>query len=416
MSYPTVTLLPRKEVPVLGGHPWVFSKGIREPKASASQQVSTLGVVPVSAPDLAPGSLVTLLASDGRGLGIGTYNPLTNIRVRLITRDTQQTIDQAFFEKRFAELTTWKQNHLPPNTNGYRLVHAETDSIPGLIIDRYGSTFVFQLHTAGMEHFRTEIIEALKTTFSPRAIVERSDIEVRKQEGLTDMPITVHHGDITGPVTFQENGISFYADTLHGQKTGFFLDQRDARAEVGNISANKRVLNLFSYSGAYSVYAAKNGATQVTSIDISKPALDQAKQNFKLNHLDPNDTTKYAFEDHDIFDIVGRAQLPHGPYDVIVCDPPALAKTEAHVQNASKAYLMLNQHCFTHLEKGGVLITSSCSGRISQEEFRDILRIAAGRAGKQTKILKWITQPADHAELLAFTEGRYLKTAIIEVV
>ncbi len=407
-TYPTVTLLPRKEVPILGGHPWVFSKGIREPKAS---------VVPVStpAPDLIPGSLVMLLASDGRELGIGTYNPLTNIRVRLITRDTTTTIDQAFFEKRFAELDVWKQKHLPPHTNGYRLVHAETDSLPGLIIDRYGSTFVFQLHTAGMERFRTEVIEALKTTFTPRAIVERSDIEVRKQEGLSDMPITVHHGDITGPVTFQENGINFYADTLHGQKTGFFLDQRDARAEVGALSANKRVLNLFSYTGAYSVYVAKNGATQVTSIDISKPALEQAKNNFTLNKLDPNDP-KYAFEDHDIFDIVGRTQLPHGPYDVIVCDPPALAKTEAHVQNASKAYLMLNQHCFTHLEKGGVLITSSCSGRISQEEFRDILRIAAGRAGKQTKILKWITQPADHAELLAFTEGRYLKTAIIEVV
>lgn len=402
-TYPTVTLLPRKEVPILGGHPWVFSKGISTEGRNAP------------APDLIPGSLVTLLASDGKELGIGTYNPLTNIRVRLITRDATTIIDQAFFEKRFVELDAWKQKHLPPHTNGYRLVHAETDSIPGLIIDRYGSTFVFQLHTAGMERFRTEIIEALKTTFTPRAIVERSDIEVRKQEGLNDMPITVHHGDITGPVTFQENGINFYADTLHGQKTGFFLDQRDARAEVGMLSANKRVMNLFSYTSAYSVYAAKNGATQVTSIDISKPALEQAKQNFKLNNLDPNDT-KFAFEDHDIFDIVGRAQLPHGPYDLIVCDPPALAKTEAHVQNASKAYLMLNQHCFTHLEKGGILVTSSCSGRISQEEFRDILRIAAGRAGRQAKILKWITQPADHAEVLAFTEGRYLKTAIVEVV
>lgn len=411
MSLPTVILLPRKEVPILGGHPWVFSKGISTEGASIPLRGRN-----APAPDLIPGSLVTLLASDGKELGIGTYNPLTNIRVRLITRDTQQTINTAFFAKRFAELDAWKQSHLPPHTNGYRLVHAETDSLPGLIIDRYGSTFVFQLHTAGMEQFRTEIIEALKLTFTPRAIVERSDIEVRKQEGLKDMPIAVHHGDITGPVTFQENGINFYADTLHGQKTGFFLDQRDARAELGMLSVNKRILNLFCYSGAYSVYAAKNGAAQVTSIDISKPALEQAKNNFTLNHLNPNDTEKYAFEDHDIFDIVGRTQLPHGPYDVIVCDPPALAKTEEHVQNASKAYLMLNQHCFSHLEKGGTLITSSCSGRISQEDFRDILRIAAGRAGKQAKIIKWITQPADHAESLAFTEGRYLKTAIVEVV
>lgn len=398
-SLPTVTLKPKKEVPVLGGHPWVFSGGVaREPK------------------DLAPGSLVKVISNYGDELGIGTYNPLTNIRVRMITRDTSVTIDTEFFAKRFAELDAWKQNHLPKDTNGYRLVCAEADDLPGLIIDRYDSTFVFQLHTAGMEHFRQEIIDALTKTFHPAAIVERSDIEVRKQEGLTTMPVTTHLGTVPEFVPFKENGHIFHADVMRGQKTGFFLDQRDARDEVGKLSKNKRVLNLFSYTGAFSIYAAKNGASFVTSVDVSDQAINQAKDQFRANGLDPEDTSRSAFIAADIFDYTTNKPPAHGPYDLIVCDPPALAKTEAHIFNASKAYVSLNQLCFSLLQKGGILVTSSCSGRITQEAFRDILRIAAGRAQKKVKILKWITQAADHAESLAFTEGRYLKTAILEVV
>ncbi len=403
MNLPVVTLKPRKEIPLLGGHPWVFSGAIEKEPNKA---------------EIEPGTIVKILSSDGRELGLGTYNPLTNIRVRLLTCDCAVEINTAFFEKKFAELDAWKQKHLPPNTNGYRLVHAETDELSGLIVDRYNDTFVFQLHTAGMNRLRKEIIDALKNTFHPKAIIERSDIEVRKQEGLTDMPIKVHHGDVNDETltTFQENGYTFFADILHGQKTGFFLDQRDARYEVGQLAHGKRVLNLFCYTGAFSLYAGKNNASFVTSIDVSKPALEQAKKNFSLNHLDPNDTKKYIFEDHDIFKLIETKTFPHAPHDLIICDPPALAKSAAHLQNASRAYITLNQFCLSQLAPGGILVTSSCSGRITQEAFRDILRIAAGRAGKKVKILKWITQAADHAESLAFTEGRYLKTAILEVV
>lgn len=397
-TLPAVILKPKKETPILGGHPWVFSLGVAKEDKS-----------------LPPGTLVKLQSSTGEMLGVGTYNPLTNIRVRLLTRDADATIDTGFFERRFAELDAWKQSHLSPDTNGYRLVHAETDSLPGLIIDRYDDTIVFQIHTAGMELLREEILSALKKTFHPKNIVERSDIEVRKQEGLKDTPITVHLGEITKPIPFTENGHTFLADTLGGQKTGFFLDQRDARYAVGELSHGKRVLNLFCYTGAFSLYAAKNGATHVTSIDVSKPALEQAKENFRANGLNPEDAKKYTFLDEDIFELARGQDAPGGPYDVIICDPPALAKTSAHLHNASKAYIALNQWCFSQLSSGGILVSSSCSGRITQEDFRDILRIAAGRAGKQAKILGWITQPADHAESLAFTEGRYLKTAIIEV-
>lgn len=413
-TMPSVTLKPGKEAPILAGHPWVFSNAMRAQNIArcldpALAPSPTLDSIPA-------GSLVQVLSSDEKCLGIGTYNPHTNIRIRMLSRDPQEQINESFFIKKFLELDTWKKKHLPPNTNGYRLVHAETDGLPGLIVDRYADTFVFQIHTAGMELLRGEIISALTKTFSPTTIVERSDLQVRKREGLKTAPVTVHLGSADKPVTFMENGITFFADTLKGQKTGFFLDQRDARYELGKLSNKKRVLNLFCYTGGFSVYAAISDASFVTSIDSSADALAMAKNNFQANQLNPNDTSHFAFENMDIFEMIKRKTLPHGPYDIIICDPPALAKKEDDIRNARRAYGELNQYCLSKLSPGGVLVTSSCSGRITQEDFRDILRISAGRARKIVKILKWISQPADHAELLGFDEGRYLKTAILEVI
>ncbi len=402
-TIPSVILKPGKEAPIHGGHPWVFSNAIAHGVSNA--------------PDPFPaGSLVRVLSFDKKELGIGTYNPHTNIRVRMMTRDCSEEINEEFFVKQFKKLDAWKQKHLPENTNGYRLVHAETDGLPGLIVDRYDTTFVFQIHTAGMELLRKEIIGALVQVFSPKVIVERSDLVVRKREGLKTAPITVHLGSAEAPVSFMENGITFFSDVLKGQKTGFFLDQRDARFELGKLAKGKRGLNLFCYTGGFSLYAAKNGASFVTSIDSSADALAMAKKNFNANSIDPEDTTHFAFENMDIFEMMKKNTLPHTPYDIIICDPPALAKKEDDIKNAQRAYGELNQFCLSKLSPGGILITSSCSGRITQEDFRDTLRIAAGRAHKTVKILKWITQPADHAELLGFDEGRYLKTAIVEVI
>ncbi len=398
-TIPSIILKPGKEAPIFGGHPWVFSNaiGTEDKKLEA-------------------GSLVRVLSFDKKELGIGTYNPHTNIRVRMMTRDAWEEINEAFFVKQFKKLDAWKKSHLPENTNGYRLVHAETDGLPGLIVDRYDTTLVFQIHTAGMELLRKEIIGALVQVFSPKVIVERSDLVVRKREGLKTAPVTVHLGSAEAPVSFMENGITFFSDVLKGQKTGFFLDQRDARFELGKLAKGKRVLNLFCYTGGFSLYAARNGAAFVTSIDSSADALAMAKKNFSANNIDPEDTEHFAFENMDIFEMIKRNTLPHTPYDIIICDPPALAKKEDDIKNAQRAYGELNQFCLSKLSPGGILVTSSCSGRITQEDFRDTLRIAAGRAHKTVKILKWVTQPADHAELLGFDEGRYLKTAIVEVI
>jgi 23S rRNA (cytosine1962-C5)-methyltransferase len=410
-TYPSIILKPKKDIPLLGGHPWVFSGGISsvEKKSSPSdiQNVNT-------------GSPVKVLSHDGKALGVGTYNPITNIAVRMLSRNPDEEINERFFAKKFLELDTWKRKHLPPDTNGYRLVHAEADGLPGLIIDRYADTFVFQIHTFGMEQFRAHIIGALQKNFSPKNIIERSDVEVRKIEGLKDMPTATHVGDASKPVEFMENGHTFLADVLHGQKTGFFLDQRDARTEAGKLASEKHILNLFCYTGAFSVYGAKGGAAHVTSIDISDQALAQAKENFRANNLNPDDAQKFAFENHNIFRTIegGKkfSSLSKMPYDMIICDPPALAKSATHLTGAIKAYTTLNQFCLSHLEKGGILITSSCSGRITQEDFRNLLRLAAGRSGRIVRILKWITQPHDHGELLNFPEGRYLKTAVLEIV
>jgi 23S rRNA (cytosine1962-C5)-methyltransferase len=408
-SHPLITLKPTREIPILAGHPWIFSEAI-------AHQVGAL-----------PGTIVEVQDTRHRSLGLGTWNPLTSIRVRMLTRDAREVIDAAFFLKRFYALDQWKHSRLPAQTTGYRLVHAEADGLPGLIVDHYNDCFVFQLHTAGMDSLRTEIIEALRQFASSDhsagvvsgaeevKIVERSDLDVRKQEGLTTFPVAIHVGAIEAPVPFLEAGLTFFADVLHGQKTGFFLDQREARIQTGTLAKNRRVLNLFGYTGAFSVHAIKGGASFVNTVDASRSALEVAQKQFVINGLDPEDATRSSFTEADVFDMLREATLPDGPYDFIICDPPALTKDSRHLPQAIKAYTSLNEACLRHLAPGGILVTSSCSGRLEPEAFRSLLRIAAGHANRDVRLLDWVTQPVDHAECLAFPEGRYLKTAILEV-
>lgn len=397
-------LKPGKDIPVRAGHPWIFSDALIE-DAHFEGEI---------------GSLVEVLDAKGQSVGIGTWNGNTSIRIRLFSQAKNVEINVDFFIKRFQKLETWKKAHLPANTNGYRLVHAEADGLPGLIIDRYDQTFVFQIHTAGMERLRNEIVEALTEAFHPAVIVERSDIDVRRVEGLKDTPITIHldtRQDPSAPllIPFQEYGLTFTADVLKGQKTGFFLDQREARHTVHTLSKNRRVLNLFGYTGAFSIHAATGGASFVTTVDVSHRALETAQDQFRQNNLDPEDESRFSFLEADVFELLQDKNLPEAPYDLIICDPPALAKSAKHLPQALRAYTDLNTACLRHLEPGGILVTSSCSGRLDPEDFRTMLRISGGHARRDIRLLDWITQPFDHAERLAFPEGRYLKTAILEV-
>lgn len=395
-----IKLLPGKDTPIRAGHPWVFSNAVAK------------------GADAEPGTVVSVKSTAGDALGLGTWNANTSIRVRILTRDPEVEIDAAFFEERLAVLDEWKREHVPAKTDGYRICHAEADGIPGLIVDRYADTIVFQLHTAGMDRLRQEIVDGIKSALKPKIIVERSDLDVRKMEGLHDMPVTIHLGKMDKPTVFKESGLKFYTDAVKGQKTGFFLDQRDARLAIGEISKGKRVLNLFGYSGAFSVHAAKGGAKFVSTVDISRTALELAQQNFTLNGLDAEDEKKYEFLEADVMDILADAkfQKQYSGSDIVICDPPAFAKSERQVEQAMKAYTDLNAACLRLLKTGGILVTSSCSGRVTPDDFRSMLKFAAGRAQKDVRVLKWLGHAADHAERLAFPEGRYLKTAILEVI
>ncbi|HVM90850.1 MAG TPA: class I SAM-dependent rRNA methyltransferase [Verrucomicrobiae bacterium] len=394
---PSAILKPGKDIPLAAGHPWVFSNAIE-----------TVDGTP------GPGDLIEVRSSKGASLGLGTWNGMNSIRIRMLTRNASERIDADFFETRFRALAAWKESRLPTGTNGYRLVHAETDGIPGLIVDRYADVFVFQLHTVGMDRLRDEILEGLGR-LDPRAIVERSDVEARVRDGLKTLPPRVHAGTIDGPVPFTEHGLSFLADVVGGQKTGFFLDQRDARAEVGRLAKGKRVLNLFGYTGAFSLHAAKGGADFIATVDVSVPALEMAERQFQANGLDPAEASKYLFLEADVLELLEAETIEGAPYDLIVCDPPAFAKTDSQVDKALRAYGELNEACLRRLAPGGILVTSSCSGRVSAEDFRSMLRLAAGKAGRDVRLLGFLGQPIDHAERLAFPEGRYLKTAILEV-
>ncbi len=391
--YPLLTLRPGKEVPVRAGHPWVFSEAIAQAPT-----------------DVEPGGFVEVRDSRGETLGIGSYQPRASIAVRLYAK-TPITLDAAWFAERLRALDAWKRPLLPAETTGFRLVHAESDGLPGFIVDLYDDVAVLQIHTAGADRLRAPFLEGLTKALGPRAIVERSDVGARKQEGLPILEPVVHAGTITGPVAFLEAGLRFQADVLAGQKTGFFLDQRVARLAVGALANGKRVVNLFGYSGAFSVHALAGGAAHVTTVDVSREALELAEAHVTLNAQDPG-LARTEFLQADVLDLLEDASW-NPPMDLLICDPPAFAKTDRHREEALKAYTRINEQCLKRLPVGGILVTSSCSGRVTPEDFRTMLRIASGRARRRVRLLQWIGHDVDHAELLTFPEGRYLKTAIL---
>jgi len=434
-SFPSAVLRPKREEPIRAGHPWIFSNAVASVDTASS------------------GSIVEIRDSAGGFLGLGSYHPGNTIRIRVFTR-RRESIDESFFRNRFAALREEKLPLLPPETDGYRLAHADADSLPGLIVDIYASCAVFQIHTAGMDRFRETIIGALAELPGIETVVERSDVEARKEDNLQPVKPAVRSGVLSGgntrpvrektadatpdvpgaasdalraapdapraapdalraaagTVPFREHGITFLADVLAGQKTGFFLDQRDAREAVSRVSSGKRVLNLFSYTGGFSLAAAKGGAASVTSVDVSARALDVGREAFSLNpfHMAPEECRWIR---QDVFDYLGGEGAALKP-DILVCDPPAFAKKRSQKDEAAAAYIRLNRACLHLLNRGGLFLTSSCSGTVTMEEFQSFIRIAAGQAGKDLSVVRVITQPHDHTQSVSFPEGRYLKTIL----
>ncbi len=387
-NYPSLALKPERSKNVIAGHPWIFSGAL-------SQK-----------PNIDDGSLVKII--DGKNfLGIGYYNSNTDIAVRMLTRKDEE-IDVQFFIERITQIKIQKEIWLPTNTNAYRVIFGEADGLPGLVVDKYANVLVVQLHTLGMNVLKTQIVEALIEVYKPLSIVERSDIAVRKYEGLTDQPIGNLYGTETPEVEILENGFKFIVPVLTGQKTGFFLDQRENRAALQKYIAGRSLLNAFSYSGGFSVYAAKL-AKEVVSVDVSAPAMEYARKNFALNHI-PLDPHGFVLED--VFDHLKN--LPVGKHDAILLDPPSFAKSKHQVPGAIKAYITLNSQALMKLPDYGLLISSSCTTHVDPYTFIKILHQSAAEARCTIKLLEAREQPFDHPYNLAFPEGRYLKFYILQ--
>jgi 23S rRNA (cytosine1962-C5)-methyltransferase len=354
IRYPTASLKPHREESLVGGHLWIFSGALQQPP----HWIET-------------GGLVDVKSSIGQFVARGYYNPQTDIAIRILTHDREEAIDTEFLRRRIRRAVELRQVCDPEQTNAYRLVHSEGDGLPGLVVDRFADILVVQLHTAGLERLRPQLIEALMLETGVGGLLLRNDSQSRRREGLEIEEPLVGAGEVPAQVTIRENGIQFLVDPWQGQKTGFFLDQRDKRQALRKYAHGKRILNCFSYTGGFSVYAALTSSeTHLTSVDVSAPAMELARQNFVLNGLNPD---RHSFVTTDVFDYLEEAQRNHEQFDVVVLDPPAFAKTHNARSQALKAYRRLNMLAMQLLRPGGILLTCSCSGVVSMDDLLGVL-------------------------------------------
>ncbi len=380
-----VRLKPGREGPVRAGHPWVFSGAIAtiEGKAPA-------------------GSCAQVLSADGTPIGIGYVNPRCSIAVRMLTWRVEP-IDTAFIRRRIETALSLRQAILPPQTTGYRLINGEGDFLPGVIVDVYGNFLVCQCLTAGADHLKPLVVEALVALLSPHGIYEKSEGSVRREEGLPNVAGSLWGQEPPALVTIEENGCHFCVHLQGGQKTGFFLDQRNNRALVGTVAAGKHMLNGFSYSGGFGIVAAKQGAQRVVSVDSSATALQLARQNWHRNALTES---VGAFIQADMFSYLREI---HENFDLIVLDPPPFIRRRQDAQAGLKGYKEINLQAFRLLPSGGHLFSFSCSQHLSTQDFLQTVLFAAADARRPVQILKHLGPGPDHPVNLAHVEGPYLK-------
>ncbi len=392
-KYPNFYLKAGREYSLAKGHPWVFSGAVGKAEGKPK-----------------PGDIVKAVTADGKALGLGFYNPLTDIAFRLLTPDTTQVIDRSFWEKRLASAVELRNLIVSPETNAYRLINAEGDGLPGLIVDRYGDGLVLTIGTAGIEKSRADILDILTRQLKPAWIYERSEGKSRRIEGLEDRIGGVYGSEVTEWVAVRENGLVFMVDPIRGQKTGFFLDQRVNRECIGSISNCLTVLNCFAYTGAFSVYAAAGGARQVISVDISADANDITRRNLVQNGFSPDE---HPVVKADVFTYLRDIE---GFFDLIILDPPAFAKSKKDVQRASRGYKDINLQAVRHLKDGGLLATFSCSNHIDADLFQKIVQGAVADAGKTAQLLQILGPGPDHPVHLAHPEGHYLKGFLLRIL
>ena len=381
----TIYLKPGRERPVLNGHPWIFSGAIERVEGD----LDSVGVADV-------------FDCKKNWLARGFYNPRSQIRVRLLTWQ-QENIDGGFFARRLAQAHAFRARHLPVSTNAYRIVNGEGDFLPGLIVDRYGGFIVCQFFTAGMALFRNEIADYFAMDAAIEGIFERSEGRVGDEEGLEPAIGALKGEAPPETITIEENGFRFLVDVRRGQKTGFFLDQRDNRAFLSTVVRERSVLNCFSFSGAFSVYAFGGKAKEVVTLDSSKPALELAERNLGLNGFSeaPGELLK-----GDAFAYLKEIDRK---FDLILLDPPSLAHKRSDVAAATGGYKFLNLHALKHLNSGGLLLSFSCSQHLSIDLFQKVVFGAAVDAERKVALVKRLGHAIDHPVSLHHPEGEYLK-------
>lgn len=392
MGYPEVILKRGRERWVLEGHPWVFPASIDKHPMSVES-----------------GGLIDLLDRNRNFLARGYYNPVSSIPVRILTRNQNQEINRSFLTSRIWQACDWRRRWIDEQrTTAYRIVHGENDGLPGLIVDKYQGFLVVQFHTLGMDLMREMVIESLQEVICPDGIYERSDVGTRRGEGMEEFPVRLLIGAEPPPIVeVLEHGLKFFCDLRKGQKTGFFLDQRENRLAVQSLVKRWKVLNCFSYSGGFSVYAARGGASKVISVDTSEVGIELARKNLEHNRFDPN---LHPCIISNVFDYLKFSRKNGNQFDMVILDPPAFVKTKRALDRAIRAYINLNRSAIQVLRPGGMLVSSSCSTLIDYETFFNIIRKAAIACHRDFRIVRGHLQAVDHPVTVTFPEGRYLKS------
>jgi 23S rRNA (cytosine1962-C5)-methyltransferase len=378
------------------GHPWVFRKAVEK------------------APRGLPAGAVVDVVEQGRFVARGYYDPLSAIAVRILTRDQAEAVDGALWRRRVARAAALR-DELVSGTTGFRLVHGESDGLPGVVVDRYGGFAVLKLYSAGLTPWRGAIVEAVRAAPGPGpgllGVYGRDEIpHGEEDEGAAPQGRPLWGAEPPERIEIDEHGMRLLVDVRRGQKTGLFLDQRLNRRLVRELARGRaEALNCFSYTGGFSVAAALGGSRHVVSVDQDRDAVALSRENFRANGLDPAD---HAFAAEDAFELLARYRREGRRFDLVVCDPPAFAKSQRAVESALAGYASLNRAALAVLAPGGILVTASCSARVSAEQFFDAVREAALKLRLELQLVEERRQPPDHPVSPQFREGRYLKCLV----
>lgn len=376
---------------IADGHPWIFGNEIGDEEGS-----------------YAPGDIVDVFSSNGSFVGKGYINPASQIKVRLLTRNVEEEIDENFFLQKIEK--AWQYRQRLGYTDNCRLVFSESDELPALIIDKFNDYFVVQILALGMELWKPAIIKAIETLFSPKGIYERNDVPVRELEGLSQVK-----GFLSAPfdtnIILQEHGLKFHVDLVNGLKTGYFLDQHDNREAIRQVVQDAEVLEAFCYTGTFGMHAARYGARSVLGLDINDFAIETARRNAALNGLEHI----CSFEQVNAFDVLKVWVKEGRRYDTVILDPPAFTKSKENIQKAITGYKEINLRGMKLLRPGGFLVTASCTNLISPQLFLQIIEMAAKDAKRRIRQVSWQTQAADHPIHWSIPNTQYLKFLIVEV-